>query len=329
MAIRWPALLLLCGFAGIFLLIGLIQSLGFFGSTSLRSVSVGDKAWTDFTGLFGSSKGKPYSWNNDKKPEIGYGIVKFDKRTIRALTYLSKPNQVSCGWSGQHEKITLSIEDTAISSLSPSPDNLRSASTIDRGLGVRVVSADKIKCTKVPKNKYCDTKVPLQAEKFDHKSIPLVIDKVLEPNKPHANPDCDYICAVDYYPNSPVDGIDESTPPTISGAISSLNPGEFQYADIASNGKKAGIYKTALLSYELMTIDDKGCETTDGNEGYKRVIPTTLILSKWVTDEMGNLWKGFEKLAEDKFPYKFQMNSRLSGLSSDPLLDERGLHFNY
>lgn len=309
----------------------MIQSVGFFGSTSLRSVSASDKAWTDFQGLFSSTKGKPYSWQNNKKPEIGYDIVKFDKRLIRALTYLADPNQTSCGWNGQHEKITLSVEDTAMSSLSPSPDNLPSTSTIDRGVGVRITSADEIKCTKVPLNKYCTTKVPMQAEKFEvaNKAIPLVVNKVLSPDEPYDRINCKVTCAVDYYPGNPLDALGENTAPSINGTINSKNPGEFEYEDIAENGKKAGEYKTALLAYELMTIDDKGCETSDGNEGYKRIIPTTLILQKWVTDKMGDLWKGFETLAETKFPYRFQINSRLSGLSNDPLLDEKGLHFNY
>lgn len=314
-----------------FLLVGLIQSVGFFGSTSLRSVSASDKTWTDFQGLFSSTKGKPYSWQNNKKPEIGYGIVKFDKRLIRALTYLADPNQTSCGWNGQHEKITLSIEDTAMSSLSSPSDNLRSTSTIDRGVGVRITSADEIKCTKVPLNEYCATKVPMQAEKFEaaNEAIPLVVNKVLSPDEPYDKINCEVICAVDYYPRNPLDALGESTAPSINGAISSKNPEGFKYEDIADNGKKAGVYKTALLAYELMTIDDKGCETPGGNEGYKRIIPTTLILQKWVTDEMGNLWRDFIKLAEAKFPYRFQIGSRLSGLSSDFKLDEKGLHFNY
>jgi len=309
-------------------LVGLIQSIGFFGSTSLRSVSAADKTWTDFTGLFSSKKGAPYNWSG-KAPEISYGIAKFDKRLIRALTYLAKPKQIKCGWNGQHEKITLSIEDTVMSSLSNPPDNLPSASTVDRGVGIRIASADEIKCTKIPLNEYCDTRVLMQAEKFDAKEIPLVVNKVLEADKPHYNPDCEYVCAVDYYPGSPIDALNESIAPQPNSAIVSLNPGEFKYEDIAENGKKAGVYKTALLAYELMTIDDKGCETQDGNEGYKRVIPTALILQKWVTDKMGNGWRDLKDFAEAKFPFRFQINSRLSGLSFDHLLDEKGLHFNY
>lgn len=311
-------------------MVGLIQSVGFFGTTSLRSVSEKSKEWTDFNKLFKSEKGAPYSWLDGVSPEIGYSIVKFDKRLIRALSYLSEKNQTSCGWSGQHEDLQLSIKAPETSDLSSPPDNLRSNSTVSRGVGVRISSADKIKCTKIPRNKYCDTKIPMQPEKFDEKSIPLVVNKVLEPDKSYNTVNCEVLCAVDYYPGNPTDSSpEEKTKPAVASNIASLDPGEFQYKQISSSGKKASVYKTALLAYELMTVDDRGCEVDEGNEGYKRVIPTTLILPKWATDKMGDVWSDLKALAVKQFPYRFQKQSQFSGLSHDPLLDEKGLHFNY
>ena len=314
-------------FALAYLMVGLIQSVGYFGSTSLRSVSASDKVWTDFTGLFKSKKGAPYSWLNGTSPEISYGIVKFDKRLIRALTYLSEKNPTSCGWSGHHEDLQLSIEAPEKSDLSTPPDNLRSASTIDRGVGVRVVSADRIKCTKIPRTKHCDAQQPV---KFDEKNIPLLVNQLLKPDKPYDRLNCEVICAVDYYPRSPIDASAEDTiKPSVLSDLSNLDPGEFPYEQITQAGKEAGVYKTALLTYELMTIDDPGCEVSSGNEGYRRVIPTTLVLPKWATDKMGNLWPKLEDFAKTKFPYRFQETSPLSGLSNDVFLDEKGLHFNY
>jgi hypothetical protein len=317
-------------FASAYFLTGLIQTVGFFGTTSLRSVSEKDKAWTDFNKLFGSKKGAPYSWLNGTSPEVGYSIVKFDKRLIRALTHLSEKSPTSCGWSGQHEDLQLSVEAPEMSDLSSPADSLRSASTVKRGVGVRITSADKIKCTKIPRNDKCDTKIPMQPEKFEEKSIPLVVNKVLKPDKPYNTVNCEVICAVDYYPGNPVDAsVEEKTKPTTLSNIAGLEPGEFRYEQITSAAKEAGIYKTALLAYELMAIDDPDCETKGGNEGYKRVIPTTLILPKWTTDKMDDVWEDLRSFAVSQFPYQFQKKSKLSGLSNDALLDEKGLHFNY
>ena len=54
-------------FALAYLMVGLIQSVGYFGSTSLRSVSANDKIWTDFTGLF---KNKQLTFGTDIDPLI-------------------------------------------------------------------------------------------------------------------------------------------------------------------------------------------------------------------------------------------------------------------
>ncbi len=331
-AIRWPLLIALVVFALVYFLVGLIQSVGFFGTTSLRSVSQNESTWRDFEGLFESRKGAPFSWQDGKKPPVDYGIVKFDKRLIRALSYLSKSKPTSCGWNGQHEDLQLSINAPEVSDLSYSFDNLPSSSTVSRGVGVRIASADKIKCTLKPNSDKCPTKVPLQSEEFDEQAIPLVAGKNLEIKKPYDRLNCEVICAVDYYPDplSPTGTLNGSAKPTLQSDVGNLNPGEFPYEQIVSAGKKAGVYKTAQLIYELMTIDDPGCETRDGNKGNERAIPNAIIAPKWVTDKMSDFWNeltgGF---ASSKFPYRFQEKSPLYGLTNDYKLDNKGLHFNY
>jgi hypothetical protein len=184
------------------------------------------------------------------------------------------------------------------------------------------VAADEIKCTII-----CEDGIP---HVFDQKLIALSQSKTLSPDKPYDQTKCHVTCAVDYYPYNPVDApADEIIPPVTAQMISSYNPGEFDYQTIAENGKKAAVYKAAEIGYELMQIDEAGCEKEVRNTGFNRAIPTTIIFPRWIMSRMGDGWQKFLDLGRLRFPYNFQKSSPLAGLTYDPLLNEDGLHLNY
>jgi len=322
LVIRWPLVLAFTAFAFVVFLIGIMSALGYQGSTPLRAVSANNKLWTDFEKLFKQAKGAPYFWYDNVAPPQKYGLVKFDKRLIRALTYLSQQKDAKCGWNGQHQKIGLKVGGPVDSDLSYQIGNLRSVSTLYRGVGVRIVAADEIKCTII-----CQDGIP---HVFDQKLIELSQSKTLSPDKPYDQTRCHVTCAVDYYPYSPVDApSDEITHPVSAQMVSSYDPGEFDYQTIAENGKKAAVYKAVQIGYELMQIDEAGCEKATGNKGFNRAIPNTIIFPRWIMSMMGDDWQKFLDLAKLRFPYNFQKGSPLAGLAYDPLLDYKGLHLNY
>jgi len=330
--VRWPFLVLFGGFAFIYLLIGLIGSVGFFGTTPLHPVSAKSDEWKGFQSLWGAKKGKPYSWKDGREPSVDGGIAKFDRRLVEALTYLASNNKTKCGWDGQHEQIVLSLDAPVVADTSKPPENLTSNSTVNRGVGVRVDSADKIKCTRVPRpngNRLCTPDgLP---KKFKTERIPLVLNKLVTPDLAGLDlVNCEYTCAVDYYPNDPTDAMpQEKAKPSVVPLVADLDPGLFSYLDITDNAKSAAIYKTALIIYELLSIDDPNCQSVSGNLGWQRLIPTTIIVPKWISDKMGDKYKEFISLGVAKFPYQFQIKSSLSGLSLDFRLDNKGLHYNF
>jgi len=326
-AIRWPLTLAFLAFAVVIFSIGVMSALGYQGTTPLRAVSSTNKLWTDFTKLFQQQKGAPYFWNEDVAPQITYGLVKFDQRLIRVLTYLSKKKDTKCGWDGQHQIVGLKVGGPVNSDTSYPPENLPSVATLYRGTGVRIVAADEIKCTKIPLNSNCDVSQPTV---FDHKLVPFGENTTLNPDKPYDQADCKVTCAVDYYPDNPINApADEINSPDVSPIVSRYNPGEFDYQTIAENGKQAAVYKAAEIGYELMQVDEAGCDSPTGNKGFNRKIPFTLIYPQWIMGRMGDGWGDLVNLANIRFPHNFQKSSPLAGLTYDPLLNDDGLHLNF
>lgn len=326
-------------------LVGMIQTLGYNGTTSLQPVATSDKAWTDFyPKLFssGQSKGAPYSWVGSQ-PKVENNIVKFDKRLIRVLTYIKQTGNASCVWNSTHEKIGLSVDSPEFSDLITAPYKQQSISTLFRGTGARITSADEVKCTIKPRqptgglagaasaatgNK-CAYQQPTV---FDSKSISLLSNVTVLPDKPYDIKDCEVNCAVDYYPDKPLGASDTEVPVVSSDALNNLNPSyssPFKYEDITQKTREAGIYKTAQLMYEIMRIDDPNCETSAGNVRGDRAIPITVIAQNWVVAELKDTWQDFLKLAEGKFRFTFQSGSPLAGLTFDKNLDDKGLQINF
>ncbi|MCX6809220.1 MAG: hypothetical protein NTZ65_00465 [Candidatus Berkelbacteria bacterium] len=323
----WPTVLVFLTISAIVFAVGLLGTLGFEGTTPVRSVLSTDPIWKNFATLFKSQKGAPYAWVDGVVPTQNDNLVKFDKRLIGALSYLSAKRQNQCGFDGQHQSVALSIKSDSLSDLSYPEGNVQSTATLSRGTGVRILYADEIKCTKIPKNQYCDVKEP---RVFVQVQIPLSQDQTLKANEDYDKANCLVRCGVGYYPNTPIDApADEITSENSVAFVSKYNPGEFDYKDISENGKKASVYKAVQIGFELLHIDDAGCATTGGNSGFSRQIPTTIIFPNWVVKAMGDDWQPFIKMAEQKFPYNFQKGSPLAGLTYDPVLDNQGLHFNY
>lgn len=327
--IRWPVLLVFLTGSVIFLLSSLIQAVGWFGTTSLRPLTEKQKEWTDFEKLFQARAGAPFVWDG-KKPTEEYGIIAFDKRLVRSLTYLTKRTNVDCGWDGRHDKITLSINAKANSIA----DYFGLPSTILRGTGVRIIQADYIKCSY---KKIC-TPDP-NWYKFTKKEIPFQVGKLVLPDPPQ--PPCTIVvCAVDYYPNYPVDAsCEESTPPNDAPMLRVLNPGVFPYNSITENAKRAAYYKTAQIAYQLASIDRKNCEKPAGNLGWERNIPFRVIFPLWIVNGLGNTWgqvgtesrpgSGLRGYYKDNFALTALKKSPYTGLSSDLKLDNIGLQVSY
>jgi len=248
--------------------------------------------------------------------------MKFDRRLVEALTYLSRAKNTSCGWNGQHESIDLWTDQaTATSDLWHPPENLPSTSTLYRGVGVRITGADRVKCTIHPRTDRCPDQPP---RTFDEKNISFAASDLMRPDEPYDRVNCQVLCAVDYYPI-----LEEVTKPADASFLSNLNPGVFDYLTIAEGGRRAAVYKMAQITYELLQIDEAGCGASLAATGGDRRIPYTIILPQWVMKEMEGAWTDFMTLARTCFPNSLQTSSPLAGLSYDPNLDGQGLHFNY
>jgi len=322
-------------------LVGMIQTLGYNGTTSLQPVAVTDKKWTDFDPkLFssGQSKGAPYKWDGSG-PKTEDNIVKFDKRLIRVLTYLKQTGNKSCVWDGTHEKIGLSVDSPELSDLITAPYKQQSVSTLYRGTGVRITSVDEVKCSIKPRppagglagaiSAATGNTCPYpQPTVFDSRSISLLSNTTLLPLLPYDIKDCEVNCAVDYYPDKPA-GAADTDPPTIIGALKHLDPSPFKYEEMTQKIREAGIYKTAQLMYEIMRIDDPDCETSSGNVRGDRAIPITMIAQNWVVAELKDTWQDLMTLAETRFRFTFQSGSPLAGLTMDKNLDDKGLQINF
>jgi len=261
----------------------------------------------------------------DEQPRIKNGIVNFDTRLIKILTYLSSRSNATCGGSKKHELIGLSTKiDDSLSDLSYPDENLPSSSTIDRGVGVRVSELDRVKCTLI-----CPSKPPVtfggQGYEIALSYSDLIYPSAVVPS------DCNVRCAVDYYPASPVDALPENViKPNYPAALTSYDPGEFSYDQITDFSRKAAIFKGAQLGYEILKVDDAGCYASSQNTGNKKIIPTTVLFPLWLQKALGDDWqKVFLSLAQKNFPYNFQQGSPTAGLWYDPYLNNIGLHLNY
>ncbi len=332
--LRFPVVLGFLGFSGVFFAIGLLNSLGYQGTTNIR-YSKDNPEWKNFIESNGGERGRPFMWKGDLKPATdSVGRINFDTRLVKALNYLknSKTGE-NCGWKQGHELLKLDINSTKFSDLSTPPWEVVPLSTIYRGVGVRIAEADYIKCTIEPVADPKDCPEAPEPLAFGEKPI-LLTDPNYTPLSPEPHgPGCKVTCAVDYYPNKPTGLADESEkiPPAYSTSLTSLvkplDP--FPIEEIADKGAKAGVFKATQLSVELMNIDEPGCEKPSGNTGFSRLIPLTLIEPNWVVKELGNNWETMKTTAETKFPFSFQQGSSLAGLCPDELLNLKGLHLNY
>lgn len=349
LVLRWPVVFGVFGLAAVFFLTGLETSLGYNGTSALRSVKANSKAWKDFNNDFSKTpaRGTPFMWKDEKKtPAVNNSIVAFDSRLIDALEYLKKDNKAEkCGWNGSHELLTLDVNSPKgeESDLTNPPDKPVPLSTINRGVGVRINQADRIKCTEYPVSDTCaDTKVPIKFPKDQPEGFPisLTTDSIDPNNKTYDKSGCKVICTVDYYPTSPVGppegaSAQELVPPLYSSAVTKLanfNPQAelpTDYEQIGDLSRRASLLKNLLISYELMHIDDAGCQSKDGNTGYNSRIPNTLIMPMWVREKLGDNWQTMVDSATKLFPFNFQQSSLLAGLAADPVLNTLGLHFNY
>jgi len=319
--------LLFFGAVALYLLVPLIQSVGYFGTTSLRPVAQSQPIWKNFLTLFGGSKTRPYIWKNSRGPEHENDIIKFDKRLIRSLDYLKKVTNTGCGWDGEHIIVRLDTDAPKETDLTTPPYNLPSGSTVNRGVGVRVDLADQVRCS----IKYICTPDP-NWYRFLERNIPFAKSKTVCSDNPcPPQPSCTLVdCAVDYYPHYPVDvPICDKTPLNDAPLLAKLNPGIFPYNAIIPKGKEAAVYKAAQIAYQLMSIDKNGCETAQGNRGYKTNIPLQIIFPAWIQRAMGNTWQELSAYHTDNFSLLSLKKSKFAGTAYDPKLDEKGLHFNY
>lgn len=320
--------------AGAIFFVGMISSLGYNGTTGLRTLSASGPKWMAFMEKFASGDaaepGKPLIWGDSARPKINHAAAMFDTRLVDALNYLTSKKKSDCGTNIAHDTVVVSMgasDQSADTDLSYPPTNAPSTSTLYRSIGVRIKALDNIKCTIYPVSDRCSYKEP---SVFDKKTIFLTQEFVVFPDKPYDNANCAVTCAVDYYPMVPLDAPKgEVIPAQGPQNLAKLNPGEFSYADIASKAPSAARYKMTQLMWELMKIDEPGCFASAGLNGSSRLIPVTLISSAWGVSQLGDTWQELYKLAESAFPYGFQKQSPLAGLSYDPLLNEKGIHFNY
>jgi len=314
--------------------VGMISSLGYNGTTGLRTLSASGAKWMAFTQKIApgdlAEPGKPFVWGDSGRPKINQGTAMFDTRLVDALNYLVSSKQSFCGADKAHDTVVISMGETdqaADTDLSYPPTNAPSTSTLYRGSGVRVKALDSVKCTIYPVNDRCSYKEPAV---FDKKTIFLTQDFILSADKTYDSSACAVKCAVDYYPMAPIDAPkDEVAPVQSPDSLTKLNPGEFMYADIAYKAGGAAKLKMAQLMWELMKIDEPGCFAPGGLKGSDRLIPITMISSAWGISQLGDTWQELLKIANKSFPYDFQKQSPLAGLSFDPLLNEQGIHFNY
>lgn len=363
---RWPLALSFLAVSGIVFLMGIAQNFGYTGTTGLHSMSVADfdafKSKYFQNDSAAAKRSAPYYFAGPKKELTVSGkSVVFDVRLTKILQYLSEGTaSPKCGTTGQHEQIGLSIDASPASDLSHPITNAQSSSTVYRGVGVRVTSADRVKCIQVCPN---PASGPNIVTLFNPPGFNIPLDGKEIENKPSTAAGCSVYCAVDYYPNGTLYGGNitpadprEMIPPQAAAELQLINPsspinpaglvcsgfmpcvpGDFSYdspafANFNKASKWAGIYKTAQLAYEIMHADDAGCDTKTGNKENKRIIPYTVIFPYWVWSDSNFADKGmvsfFLNLSKKSFPFSLQPESPTAGLSYDPLL-KIGLHFNY
>jgi len=340
--LRWPVALGLLGFAAIFFLVGLVNSLGYNGTTALRAPS--SKEWKDFLTFFASepSRGTPFKWQNKIEPRKNGELINFDRRLIKALEYLktgSISKSATCGWNSSHELLTLDVNDnnSEFSSYTCPLDKPVPLSTIYRGVGLRISQADYIKCTIYPRNsaradECLQAPTPRKFPTDDTKGfpIPLASDKLLTNDIDYDSLHCRVTCGVDTFPL--LAGQPDINYNSAISKLVSFDPktSQDEYENIKDFSRQAARLKSVLIAYELMHIDDKNCATKEGNIGYDKQIPITMLMQEWVVGDLGATnWKTMRQTAEQQFPFNFQLSSQLAGLWYDKVLNVLGLHFNY
>ena len=353
--LRWPIALGLLGAGVIFFLIMALGSLGFMGTTSTRLTS--EANWQKFYSTYISSgtasKDQPYQiidQPSDWPRETSDKMVYFDRRLISFLTYLAKgpatvgtcPSWPQGAGDPRADVIKLSVASAVNSDLYYPADNMPSVSTIYRGVGLRIVGMDKVKCTAYFPNPAlsdpCSKPIEKKFQEFDIVFDPGKNYLSPQPTSPAPTGTCrPTLCAVNRYPDNPIDEPDANekdaqtyNPQEKSEPWGNLMPPDTFVYDPASMkdvARQAAVYKMTELVYQIFAIDEAGCATTDGLRGYKKITPYSVVIPQWAADEMkkANLpgksttvWNDLKDLAGKSYVVNLQKNSPLAGLYWDP-----------
>lgn len=363
--LKWPLAITFVVLSGSFALTSALGTLGFNGTTDLRMISFAD--WTKFSGKYidsaTGSKGKPYEIIGSLKAprKTVDNMAYFDRRLVVLLSYLSDGPKTrgSCqGWypsalnDPRTDKIKLNITSLVDSDLYTPPDNLKSVSTVYRGVGVRFEGMDKIKCTKrCIDPRICDSDI----SKFKEYEINFDENKGFLDPKPTdvCPPGYECTCAVNRYPLTPRDELDvneilaevynpierNSTP---WGKLMPSDGFAYSTAMADSEGKQAAVYKMTQLVYQIMSIDDKGCLSQDvrtrygksfpyleSEKRFEKVTPYQVIFPEWVKLKLDGtatgtggkekkIWNDLTKMGSEKYLINLQKNSSLAGVIWDP-----------
>ena len=358
--LRWPVSLGLLALGIVFFLVSALGSLGFMGTTQTRLIKESD--WNSFNSTYFStntSKGQPYeiidrpdNWPRETSDKMVY----FDKRLVALLTYLAKgpaasggcPNWPAGSGDPRADKIKLSVASQVNSGLYHPVDNLPSVSTIYRGVGVRVVGMDKIKCTVYYPDPNpavaCLKPIEKKFQEFDIVFDPAKNYLSPQPSAPAPTGVCKpTLCAVNRYPDKP-DGTDANeqnaeiyNPLEKNEAWGNLLPPDtFAYdpSGMKDIARSAAIYKMTELVYQMLSIDKSGCADEDGLRGYKKITPFSIVLPQWVVcgEKSGeglmnakvpgstqSVWNNLKELAGKSYVINLQKNSPLAGLYWDPV----------
>lgn len=320
-------------------MIGLVSTFGYMGTTPVRSVPVA--RWNSFTSsYFQAKKGAPFNWSDSSRPKTETDKIYFDERLISISKYLSDgPKQKnSCAYNAygdsRHDRIDVSVAANKTSDLTKSEGNPASPSTVERGVGLRMTGADKIKCTKVHVvhgtiTKFLDFDLSFDPSNHIDKSKATICPSM------HV---C--FCATDYYPLMPTDApageinaqAAIAQEAASNPALAKVNPGVVSYdpASIYDYAHSAAIYKIAQITAQVLSVDKSGCQNSQVNKENKKIIPLSVIIPAYAQQKLDSTWTDYlMNLAKTQLPHNLQENSPLAGLSFDEALNEKGVHINY
>jgi len=314
---------------------------GYFGSTGLRLTNKNDfsklnsnQVQTDTISArdpgSGPNAANPivYSASADK-PRIEGNTIHIDSRINKLFNdYLANPNVLdSAKKPFAHEFIDVKTTDSKFSSLSQLPLHQPSISTLYRGVGIRVIGLDRVKCSwrRIDKD---DNRCPVNWQPYKQYPILFSSDSI-DIISVEAAADASVItgcltaCSADYFPN--VESAPEDKTPN-----QKRQPGVSDINNIKSLLSEAAIYKMSMLTWELLSADDK-FDSQSENLGYQKIVPYQIIVPQSLLQNIGNDWKTFVQKAQNSYVLKMQSRLSLGGLAFDPLLDTpvKAIHFNY